>query len=701
MRGLWCALFLVCSACVLDWTKDHGSGDGGLPHQKDVDAAADAAGDSDATASPGSGSDSAVAACPRECGTHEQCTWVGQWPECTCISGFERRGASCENVNECDAAGSCPADASCADTEGSYSCICPAGTKLSGSGNEARCADPCDPSPCDPHAECAVQADEAVCSCTGNYTGDGRSCALDDRCAALACPAHGSCSLATGTPACVCASGYEAMGELCVDKDECVSSSACSAREECTNIEGGFHCACKAPFVPQGSSCVCAVGYAGPNCDQCAAGFGLDSQQRCVPKRTLTVQRTGFGYGTVSVAGQSCSDPLCTFVLPSDAYTVTLSNGRYTEVVFSGSACSGQSCAVTLSSDLTLQATNTLRHNLVFASESLYLGSDLGGLAGADAICAAEAKSRGYGGTTWIAFLSAEGASSGMGDDIHAVDRLAGLRGFVSVEGLPIADTVADLISKPLQSRIPSQGSDVHVTWTGTNAQGKLARDAASVAQDCGNWGDPARVGQSATRLRLRRWLDDPQATGAYKCDGSMTWAKILCIQGDKTQALTAFPKQSGRIAFLSTPWTPGGGLGDADAHCALDATKAGVAGKFKAMLTTSSAVYSQRFDLTKAPWVRRDGLPWVLAAADLDDAWNARGTVSALNIHADGTVESNVDLSVYIGTQTNALHCNDWNDGTVNSGAALTNQYTVGSDPFRGIGHACQKAEALYCLQE
>src|SRR5262245_12432676 len=74
--------------------------------------------------------------------------------------------------------------------------------------------------------------------------------------------------------------------------------------------------------------------------------------------------------------------------------------------------------------------------NVAFVTTRTLNPSTFGGLAGADAICQATADQAGLPGT-YIAWLSTT--------TTNAVDRLAGSRGWVRTDGVPFADTPADI----------------------------------------------------------------------------------------------------------------------------------------------------------------------------------------------------------------------------------------------------------------
>lgn len=78
-----------------------------------------------------------------------------------------------------------------------------------------------------------------------------------------------------------------------------------------------------------------------------------------------------------------------------------------------------------------------LEPNVVFVTSTTHTGN-LGGLAGADAICQAGAFNAGLHGT-YRAWLSATG--------VNALSRLGAARGWIRTDGQPVADTPSDLAS--------------------------------------------------------------------------------------------------------------------------------------------------------------------------------------------------------------------------------------------------------------
>ncbi len=123
-------------------------------------------------------------------------------------------------------------------------------------------------------------------------------------------------------------------------------------------------------------------------------------------------------------------------------------------------------------------------------------GGDLGGLAGADAICQTAAAAVGFGGKTWRAFLSV--TDGGNGSPVHAIDRI-GDGPWYDRNGRLVADNRAGLLStRPLGDAqtvndLPDENGqplsalgDAHDVMTGTDPQGQLEEN--DPVATCMNW---------------------------------------------------------------------------------------------------------------------------------------------------------------------------------------------------------------------
>lgn len=341
-------------------------------------------------------------------------------------------------------------------------------------------------------------------------------------------------------------------------------------------------------------------------------------------------------------------------------------------------------------------ATATPDFNRVFVTSTLQAGS-FGGLAGADGICAARATAASLPGTyvAWLSTSTATGAS-----------RLGSARGFVRVDGKPFANTVADIVTHKIFNplRLNESGVDVSfnvapsastlTVWTGTAKDG-----TASTGQNCIDWTVTSGSGLTG------RVSGGPASWTERSNAGCGTSRRLYCFQIDNTTANLVPAPTAGKIAFVSTKsFAPGPtvGIAGADTQCATEATNAGLAGTYKALLATSTASAASRFTLAPL-YVRRDGIPvatgaTIGAGAALD---------SGIWQRADGTyVPSTGDL-VYTGAPlpssvgTLASTCDDWT--TTSSTTA-----TIGADTFAdstwwnlASNQACSATLAVYCLQE
>ena len=123
-------------------------------------------------------------------------------------------------------------------------------------------------------------------------------------------------------------------------------------------------------------------------------------------------------------------------------------------------------------------------------------GANLGGLAGADAICQKLGAAAGAGNRTWRAYLSA--TASGSQPAVHAKDRI-GSGPWYNAKGVKVADNVTNLHSDNnalgKENSLTEKGAVVngrgdtpntHDILTGSNLDGTVATGAPDTT--CGNW---------------------------------------------------------------------------------------------------------------------------------------------------------------------------------------------------------------------
>ncbi|MEM9696240.1 MAG: hypothetical protein AAGA56_27085 [Myxococcota bacterium] len=124
---------------------------------------------------------------------------------------------------------------------------------------------------------------------TGPGPGDepvGGNIGEGDSCATTTCPGNRVCDESSGSPECICAPGYE--GTECTSCAEnfqgndgngtcepaCIPSS-CNLAGMCSDVTGSLVCDCD-------------PGYAGEECETCAAGYGRDDEETCQWEGAIT-----------------------------------------------------------------------------------------------------------------------------------------------------------------------------------------------------------------------------------------------------------------------------------------------------------------------------------------------------------------------------------------------------------------------------
>lgn len=320
--------------------------------------------------------------------------------------------------------------------------------------------------------------------------------------------------------------------------------------------------------------------------------------------------------------------------------------------------------------------------NLAFVT-SLTYPATLGGLAGADTMCMQRAAAAGLPGQ-FVAWLSTS--------TVHALSRLAGSRGWRLVDGTALADHPSDFATNATLAplALDELGNDVRATgvsvWTGTSTgqfSGQACDDwTVNLASSNAHVGTPSGGGS--------RFTD----SGTPTCDAL---AALYCLEIGNV-ARVAVESRLGRYAFVSSvQWRPNArGLASADPECQFDATRAGLPGSYRALLGTSAQIARSRFDLTRGPWRRVDGVPLAATAealftAPLRDSFLARA--------ADGGVSS---LETWAGDPSVlAGRCTDWTvPASADTGPVGVTSLT-GTAFFESHAGSCDRGYALVCLQE
>jgi hypothetical protein len=448
----------------------------------------------------------------------------------------------------------------------------------------------------------------------------------------------------------------------------------------------------------------------------------LANGAKAISKTRLTVLKHSLlgSTGTVSGGGTINCGPSCKADFEAgDAVELTVDDSSQFDsfaIDCPGAHCitsTSSSIEVDMSADHAVTANFRPHTNFVFVTSTTH-GANLGGLSGADAICAQRAQAAGLGGQSYVAWLST--------DTIAAPSRLGSARGWMRTDGLPVIDSVTELTQRDqffFPIRLDEKGQDVAAggdygfvpVWSGTFVTG------TAPGLTCQNWTsegstDVTLVGDAAAGALAWSWNN-----AHYACEG---WSlPIYCFETDYATPVSPAPAPaSARLAFVSNianvAFAPrdGGSIADADAVCAADAAQAGLPGSFKALLADIGKSPKSRFDTSKGPWYRLDGVPIVAKAGDLF-VHGGPLLLAPLDVTDDLThapVMSQAwtgfggDVDDYSVQGTAATTCNGWSTSSADRlGVAsfITFTYKSFRDVPRWPTPDCSQPQQLYCLQE
>ncbi|MBW1744744.1 MAG: hypothetical protein JRJ47_15165, partial [Deltaproteobacteria bacterium] len=96
---------------------------------------------------------------------------------------------------------------------------------------------------CDANASCAEVDGHFICVCDTGFEGDGVNCLNVDECqnGTHNCDVNSTCTDTIGGFECVCNSGFEGDGVNCLNVDECQNGTHnCDVNSTCTDTIGGF-----------------------------------------------------------------------------------------------------------------------------------------------------------------------------------------------------------------------------------------------------------------------------------------------------------------------------------------------------------------------------------------------------------------------------------------------------------------------------
>jgi hypothetical protein len=400
---------------------------------------------------------------------------------------------------------------------------------------------------------------------------------------------------------------------------------------------------------------------------------------------TLTVRVTGAGFGEVFLnnipmeCGRSCTrevTPGASLILTARADDESWFRG------WSAGPCSGRAaCEITIDGDVTIDADFTPRPNRIFVTSETYDG-DLGGIAGADAICQGHADAASLGGT-WRALLQTPT------EDWH--ERLTGSRGWVRVDGAPVLDLPVPnaLLLGAVTLDENSTFYDDESIWmmqTGST-DGCVEYSSDSESDD----------GRADYTYRGASWGSGGRRVA---CD---TRSRLLCAEVGVVQTVMPVPT-IGRGAFVSnSSWALDSGRSAADAVCASDAAAAGRSGTYLALVAEEGERPLDRFDLDGPPWVRADGMAFLPRARDWETAEHFD---TAPSLSATGTPMSSqgyVEGAGGPGGVGPSTNCDNWsNEGEMSTRISCGRTWDVRANcGSRAVGYLCSASLRVFCLEE
>jgi hypothetical protein len=443
----------------------------------------------------------------------------------------------------------------------------------------------------------------------------------------------------------------------------------------------------------------------------CDALFGFDTPTLIPPADAgpdasppvLTVEKAGSGDGEVKAdKGSIDCKPGCGMataaLAPDTIVNLTATPAAGSFFAGWGGACSGLShfCSVDVNGAITVTARfETQTENFIFATSQKMQGN-FGGLPQADGICNGLAQSAGLSGH-FVALLQ-EGSGTNVRDRLLLADG-SGVpaRGFMRLDGLPIVDTIDQLLSDPNQVWYPVQfdekGDDLTKSgtfaFTGLNTDGTPGMNCQGWTSNTdgtteGTWGD---VGSGPRSVNAFTWhCSDMNA--------------LYCVQVDYNTTVSAPAPATGKLIWISQSFTlQSTGLAAADAQC--DAEKPSSVANGQALLSTLGMAASSRLGASTL-YVRPDGIP-----VGTGDEIIAGDLHTGIWVHADGTYDDNP--FAWVGSDgidkaaTDATYdCNDWMDASATA-TGWAEAATI-SSPWWGNHNAFQcnnTFNRVYCIEE
>jgi hypothetical protein len=460
--------------------------------------------------------------------------------------------------------------------------------------------------------------------------------------------------------------------------------------------------------LASGASCSVTIRFApataGPFAGSIQVGDGTMRVSLALTGRgghRLTVIQVGTGQVSSPSPALTCDAGTCTGLFAPGAVQVEARTQNGSNSFFSGWSVGNcgaqQTCLLQLETSLEVTATfSQLQSNLIFASSTLHPATR-GGLAPYDAECNRLASAAGINDADGQAFVAA------MSDSTSSLrERLGGARGWVRLDGLPFADTLAslfddDVIYYPaafdeLGRKVPA-GDEAYNSGGGLSPNTGTLADGSASPDNCGDWSSDG-AGLLGTFAQIAagpgRWIE------FLSGDCSLAGLQRLVCMGRSRSAAITRPSSIGKRMWTVFDYSPGSMT--PDQRCQME-RPVGVtnAAAFVAYRDRPAAAVLS----SEASYVRPDGA-LVGSGADI-----ARFEVlTAPWLRADGTFNP-VNEAVWSGAYAPDVvsepdfDCNEWQSGS-DTTSGYVGTYGAGDRRwfFTLATTACSFARAMYCVE-
>jgi len=328
--------------------------------------------------------------------------------------------------------------------------------------------------------------------------------------------------------------------------------------------------------------------------------------------------------------------------------------------------------------------------NIVFVT-STTTSANFGNLEAADTICNQLAQAAGLAGT-YVAWLSDSSQD--------AITRVGSASGWVRTDGRVFARDRNALVSAqisypPLLNETGAlvTPTGVDFVFTGTDGTGvrvpETCNDWQSIAnEDIGHFGYPDGGGGV--------W----SSSGNVVCNAQ---GRFYCLGIDFDDPVELAPPPEGaRLAFATNAQLPAdAGRPAADELCASEATAAGHAGTFLALMAAPGETLWDRHDLSGPSWVRPDGVVAFSTETSLEQ-WGEL-IEAPLVLDARGSLILGIQFWSGVGTPTEVADatttCDGWTDTTYPQRPTGWTIYANWLDPVVEV--ICDSERTIACLQE